>query len=274
MRDQVLPKIEQAVAAIRARTDFVPELGIVLGSGLGGLVDRLEGALAIPYAEIPNWPVPTVKGHAGALVLGRLGGKHVAALAGRSHLYEGCDISETAFPVRVLGRLGIRTLLVTNSAGSATKELNPGDLMLIVDHINLLGMNPLRGPNVDELGTRFPDMSAAYDRDLAKLAERVAGEEGIPLKPGVYLATPGPSYETPAEVRMMRLLGADAVGMSSVPEVIAARHMGLRVLGVSCITNLAAGISDQALSHEEVIETGRRTAEKFQRLIERIVRAL
>ncbi|MBI5367532.1 MAG: purine-nucleoside phosphorylase [Planctomycetes bacterium] len=272
MPDDLLRHLDETVAAVQRRAaPAAPRIAIVLGSGLGGLVERLTGAVAIPYADLPHWPVSTVQGHAGKLVFGALAGRPIVALQGRAHYYEGYDIRETTYPIRVLARLGVRVLLVTNSAGSATKEMRPGDLMLIADHINLLGQNPLRGPNADELGPRFPDLSAAYDPELADLAERAALDEGVPLKRGVYLATPGPSYETPAEVRMMRLLGADAIGMSTVQETIVARHMGLRVLGISCITNMACGIAGHPLSHDEVIETGRRVADAFSRLLARII---
>lgn len=266
--EQAMRELDETVAYIRERYRGTPEVAIVLGSGLGKLADEVEldkraGVKPFAYAELPHFPRSTVAGHAGRMVVGKLGKREVLVMQGRSHYYEGYSLSRITQAVRVAGRLGAKVLLVTNSAGSASKEFRPGDLMAITDHINLLGGSPLRGPNPDTLGTRFPDMSAAYDRGLLELARQVAKDLAVPLKQGVYLATHGPNYETPAEVRMMRTLGADAIGMSTVPEVIVARHMGMRVLGISCITNLAAGISATPLSHREVIETTTRVQERF-----------
>ncbi len=272
----MLKEVDEAVAALRARRSARPEVGVILGSGLGRLAEEVQGddggaATSVSFREIPHFPGSTVPGHVGRLVLGKLDGREVAVMQGRSHLYEGWSLARATFPVRVLARLGVQSLLVTNSAGGASKEYRAGDLMVIEDHINLLGGSPLRGPNFEEFGPRFPDMSRAYDPDGIALAHRIAAEIGIPLKQGVYLATHGPQYETPAEIRMMRTLGADAVGMSTVPEVIVARHMGLRVTGISCITNMAAGISDTPLSHDEVMETSRRVQERFLALLRMLV---
>ncbi|MDR7417134.1 MAG: purine-nucleoside phosphorylase [Armatimonadota bacterium] len=266
--------VQEAASAIRARVPFRPQIGIVLGTGLGALVDHVERTGTVPYAEIPHFPRPTVEGHAGELVLGRLEGKPVAILRGRAHLYEGYSPQEVAFPVRVLHALGCRLLVVTNAAGGLNREWRAGDLMVISDHINLQATNPLLGPNDERLGPRFPDMSRAYDPELVALAERCALEERIPLRRGVYVAVLGPSYETPAELRMLRLLGADAVGMSTVPEVIAARHLGMRVLGISAITDMATGEVVQPVTHEEVLRVARELEPRFVRLVRRIVREL
>jgi purine-nucleoside phosphorylase len=240
---------------------------LILGSGLGFLADRVENPVVVSYAELPEFPVSTVEGHASRLVLGLLNGKPVAVMQGRFHYYEGYSMEKIALGVRLLGSLGTRTLVITNAAGGIRDDLKPGDFMLITDHINLMGSNPLVGPNLDHLGPRFPDMSDAYSRDLRSLAFRVAGEEGIKLKEGVYAAFTGPSYETPAEIQLLKTVGADAVGMSTIPEVITACHMGLKVLGISCISNLAAGISDKPLSHDEVKETAEKAKSRFMRLV-------
>ena len=256
--------IEQAVAAIRAHAGGrAPKVGIVLGSGLGDFAERLEERTAIPYAELPHFPKSSVVGHAGRLVLGRIGGEPIVAMQGRVHYYEGFSPSEVVFPIRVLCRLGIHTLVVTNAAGGINPDFAPGDLMAITDHINLSGFNPLRGPNDDRLGPRFPDMSEGYGKALVAKILECGKRLGIDVRSGVYAISAGPSYETPAEIRMLQRLGADAVGMSTVPEVIAARHMGVKVAGISCITNLAAGISAVPLSHEEVGETAARVREVF-----------
>jgi purine-nucleoside phosphorylase len=259
--------IEESAARVRARCSLVPELGLVLGSGLGFLGDQVEAACAVPYGELPGLPVSTVPGHAGRLVLGRLGGRPVAVMQGRFHFYEGYGLAQVTSGVRLLARLGVRGLIITNAAGGVRADLHPGDLMLISDHINLMGSNPLIGKNLDALGPRFPDMSDAYTQALRAQARAVAAELGIPIKEGVYAAFTGPSYETPAEIRALRTLGADAVGMSTIPEVIAACHMGVPVLGMSCISNLAAGISDKPLSHAEVTETAERVKAVFSRLV-------
>lgn len=260
-----------AADAIRARLGAeAPTAAIVLGSGLGGLADDLEQPATIPYREVPGFPVSTVAGHAGALIAGRLAGREVVALAGRFHVYEGHDVRLAAFPARVAYALGARTLIVSNAAGGINTSWQPGDLMLIRDHINLMFRNPLIG-GVERGDMRFPDMSAPYDPALADVARAVAVEQGILLREGVYAALLGPSYETRAEVRMLGVLGADAVGMSTVPEVIVARALGMRVLGISCITNLACGLSDAPISHTEVLDITARAASTFRRLVRGVV---
>jgi purine-nucleoside phosphorylase len=266
--------IREAAKYIREKCKATPQIGLILGSGLGVLADEITDAAHIPYQEIPHFPVSTVEGHAGELIVGELEGKSVLVMAGRFHLYEGHAVEKVSFPIRVMKELGIETLVVTNAAGGINESYEPGDLMLIKDHINMMFRNPLIGPNDPELGVRFPDMSNAYDGELRELAHRVAGEQGVQLKEGVYAAVLGPSYETPAEIRMLRVLGGDAVGMSTVPEVIAARHAGIRVLGISCITNMAAGILPQPLSHDEVMETANRVKEMFIRLVKGLVREI
>ena len=265
------PEIEEAVGFIRARFRRRPVVGVILGSGLGGLADSFRESVIVPFGEIPHFPAATAPGHAGRLVLGEFEGVCVAALQGRFHLYEGYSAAQAAFPTRVLGRLGIRLLIVTNAAGSVNVSFKPGDLMLITDHINLTGANPLVGFNDDSLGPRFPDMSEAYDRGLRETAAAAAAEKRIPLRQGVYAGMMGPSYETPAEIRMLRLLGSDAVGMSTIPEVIAAAHMGIPVLGISCITNMAAGILPGKLAHKEVADTADRAAERLLTLLREII---
>ena len=252
-----LRRLDAAADVLRSRTPLQPAMGIILGSGLGAFADSLEAAVSVPYAEIPHFPASTVVGHGGALVVGRCQGVPVAVMKGRVHYYEGYTLEQVVFPARVLGRLGIQTLLVTNAAGAVNTKFAPGDLMVIEDHINLLG-NPLVGPNEDALGERFIDMSEAYDRGLRDIAFAACRDSGVRAQRGVYLALTGPSFETPAEIRMFRTLGADAVGMSTVPEVIALRHMGVRVVGLSCITNMAAGVLDQKLDYREVLVTGER----------------
>jgi len=264
----------QAAEEVRRRTAVTPAIAIVLGSGLGALVDHIAVDAAIPYAEIPGFPRATVEGHAGRLVLGRLEERPVAAMQGRVHFYEGYPLGEVVFPIRVMRALGAGVLIVTNAAGGINRQWQRGDLMLIADHINFMGTNPLVGPNDPEVGPRFPDMSQAYDPALIALAERAALAEGIPIRKGVYIAVHGPSYETPAELRMMGRWGADAVGMSTVPEVIAARHMGMRVLGITAITDMATGESVAPVSHDEVIRAARELEPRFIRLVRRIVREL
>lgn len=259
--------IEEAAAYIRTKTPFKPEVGLILGSGLGILADLIEQGVTIPYGEIPHFPQSTVEGHAGELLIGQIQGRAVVMMKGRFHMYEGYGPEVTAFPVRVMKALGVSSLLVTNAAGGVNTDYRAGDLMLIADHLNMTGRNPLIGPNDNALGVRFPDMSEAYSRRLRDLAKRVAQEKGIPLQEGVYAGLLGPSYETPAEIRMLRVLGGDAVGMSTVSEVIVARHAGIEVLGISCISNMAAGILDQPLSHEEVMETTELVKEKFLNLV-------
>jgi purine-nucleoside phosphorylase len=263
-----------AATAVRARIgDFTPVAAIILGSGLGGLARRIESATVIPYAEIPGFPRSTVAGHAGQLLAGSLNGRRVLAMAGRFHMYEGHGAALAALPARVLHALGAPVMIVSNAAGGIRADFSPGTLMLIRDHLNLMFRNPLIGP-VEQGDTRFPDMSDPYDPALRALAHKVAAGLGVDLPDGVYAGLLGPSYETPAEVRMLRGLGADAVGMSTVPEVIAARAFGMRVLGISCITNLAAGLSPTAITHTEVIETTAQAAERFESLVSGVVAAL
>lgn len=264
----------RAAAIIRRQTDLHPQVAIVLGSGLGPLADALIDVVSIPYTEIPGFPVSTAPGHAGRLLLGHLGERPVAVLAGRAHLYEGYAPDQIVLPVRALSILGATYLIITNAAGGVNPDFHPGSLMLISDHINLTGQNPLVGPNDVRLGLRFPDMTAAYDPAIRALARRSALEVGVPLVEGVYLGLTGPSYETPAEIRMARVLGADAVGMSTVMEVVAARHAGMRVLGISVITNAAAGVTGEPLSETEVVETAERLRGPFTALVTAIVAAL
>ncbi|MCD9021272.1 purine-nucleoside phosphorylase [Cohnella silvisoli] len=259
--------IDEAAAFIRSTTDVRPEIGLILGSGLGVLGDELEDAVTIPYEDIPHFPVSTVEGHAGELLIGKLQGRSVVLMRGRFHMYEGYEPERTALPVRVMKALGVTTLLVTNAAGGVNLDYKPGNLMLISDHINLTGRNPLIGPNDNALGVRFPDMSEAYSRRLRTIAKETAADLGFSIQEGVYVGLLGPNYETPAEIRMLRTLGVDAVGMSTVSEVIVARHSGIEVLGISCISNMAAGILDQPLSHAEVMETTELVKEQFLSLV-------
>ncbi len=248
--------LDDAVQYLQARAARVPRVALVLGSGLGAFAGELSDRIEIPYRDIPHWPVSTAVGHAGKLVFGRLGTLDLAVMCGRAHLYEGYTPAQVVFGVRVLARLGARVLALTNAAGGINPSLERGGLVLISDHLNLQGSNPLVGPNDDSLGPRFPDMSDAYSSELRRIARDVAAGLGIPLSEGVYAALLGPSYETPAEIRYLRAIGADLVGMSTVPEVIVANHMGLRVLAISCVTNMAAGLGPAKISHDEVIETG------------------
>lgn len=264
-------RIDSAAEAVRARTGATPELGLILGSGLGDFCDQLENQTVIPFSDLPGFPLPTVEGHEGALVLGTCRGRAVAALRGRVHYYEGYAQQEITIPVRVMAKLGVRTLVLTNAAGGVNLNFQPGNLMLISDHINLSGANPLIGPNLDAFGPRFPDMSDVYTKALRERLRPLAAQAGIPLREGVYVMYSGPSYETPAEIRCFRAMGGDAVGMSTVPEAIVARHAGLQVMGVSCITNMAAGILPQPLSHAEVVETAARVKQDFTRLLELMV---
>jgi purine-nucleoside phosphorylase len=247
---------DEARRFIQGHTDARPAIGLVLGSGLGAFADELTERTDIPYADIPGWPHSTAVGHAGKLIIGRLGTLVVAVMAGRAHLYEGYGMQQVTYGVRVLQSIGVRSMVFTNAAGGINLELERGGLVLISDHINLQGANPLVGPNDDALGPRFPDMSEAYSRAYRETAKHVATELCIPIAEGVYAAMLGPSYETPAEIRYLRAIGADVVGMSTVPEVIVANHMGMKVLGISCVTNMAAGILPQKINHEEVLETG------------------
>ncbi|NIK12360.1 purine-nucleoside phosphorylase [Alkalibacillus sp. S2W] len=251
-----------------------PTIGLILGSGLGILAEEIENPVTIPYSEIPHFPQSTVSGHKGQLVIGELQGKQVVAMQGRFHYYEGYDMQHVTFPVRVMKQLGVEKLLVTNAAGGINESFDPGDLMIIQDHINNMGDNPLIGKNIDELGPRFPDMSEAYDRDLRKLAEAAAADLNLSVRKGVYVGNTGPTYETASEVKMLRTLGGDAVGMSTVPEVIVANHAGIDVLGISCISNMAAGILDQPLSHDEVIETTEKVRQQFIQLVKQILQTM
>jgi purine-nucleoside phosphorylase len=262
---------KRAAEAIQSRIGSLsPEIAIVLGSGLGGLADEIERPQRIPYRDIPGFPSATVAGHAGALIAGQLGGKSVLALAGRFHLYEGHDVRLAAFPARVVRALGVKTLIVSNAAGGVNRLWQPGDIMLIRDHINLMFRNPLIGA-CEEGDVRFPDMSDPYDARLSDIARSVARELGLTLREGVYAALTGPAYETPSEVRMLAFLGADATGMSTVPEVLVARAIGMRVLGFSCITNLACGLSNAPITHAEVLETTERVAGAFKELVRGVV---
>jgi purine-nucleoside phosphorylase len=270
--DDELARIDAAANDVRARLGGdVPSIALVLGSGLGGFTARLDDAIAVPYGEIPHWPTPSVVGHAGQLVAGRVAGRRVLVLSGRAHYYEGHPFSVVTFATRVLGRLGVKTLVVTNAAGGINAAFSSGLLMVIDDHINFMGSNPLIGRNDERLGPRFSDMSAVYSPRVRRIADEAAQAIGLTIAHGVYLAVTGPSYETPAEIRAFRALGADAVGMSTVPEAIVARHMGMDVLGVSCISNMAAGMQASALSAEEVIATTTRVQGDFIRLLEAII---
>jgi purine-nucleoside phosphorylase len=249
----------------------VNKVGVVLGSGLGAFADTLDDRVETPYSAIPGWPASTAIGHAGKLVEGRIADAEVIVLAGRAHLYEGYTARQVTFGVRELARRGVRSLVLTNAAGAIDVDYKPGQLVLIADHINLLGANPLTGSNDDLLGPRFPDMSEAYSRAYRDIARRAAAELGITLEEGIYAAVPGPSYETPAEIRYLRFIGADLVGMSTAPETIAANHMGMKVLAISCVTNMAAGILPQKLAHEEVLETGARVRDTLVALLRAVV---
>lgn len=262
---------ETAAQSILKRTAMRPHVGLVLGSGLGGFADTLADAIRIPYADIPAFPRSTAIGHAGQLVIGNGGDVPVAVMQGRVHLYEGYSVQQVAFPIRVLGRMGIRALILTNAAGGINRSYRQGALVLIRDHINLQGVSPLTGANDDRFGLRFPDMSYAYDREYRAVAKGEAARIGIALEEGVYAALPGPSYETPAEINYLRIIGADLVGMSTVAEVIAARHMQIKVLAMSCVTNMAAGILDQPLTHQEVLETGERVKSSFEAVLRAVL---
>ncbi|MBR2783364.1 MAG: purine-nucleoside phosphorylase [Firmicutes bacterium] len=263
-------KVERAAAYLKPRLPQA-DIAIVLGSGLAELANMLEDKTIVDYRDIPDFPQPTVLGHGGQLICGRVGGKTIYAFSGRFHYYEGHDPWTVVRHVRVMAALGCSTLILTNASGGVNTDFTAGDLMLITDHINLMGFNPLRGGNYDLWGPRFPDMSEAYDKQYRELALKVAAGQGTELRQGVYCGLAGPNYETPAEIRMLRLLGADAVGMSTVPETLAARHLGLRVLGISCVTNMAAGVLDKKLTHEEVFATGKQAEQKFSRLLAGII---
>ncbi len=271
--------IEEAAAAVRRPLTDLPQVGIILGSGLGGVAEAVEAAAVIPYTEIPHFPQVTVEGHAGRLVIGRLEGQTVMVMQGRAHYYEGYSMARLTLPIRVMQVLGVETLIVTNAAGGLNPGFSPADVMIIRDHINLIGMagqSPLRGPNLDRFGPRFPDMTRAYDPALRALALQVAREAGIPVHEGVYVCLAGPNFETPADVRFLRMIGADAVGMSTVPEVIVARHGGMRVLGISGISNVLTGEDEPAAetTHEEVLEAGRLLAPRLETIVRGVLRRL
>ncbi len=272
-----LVKIDEIVQKIKNQTALQPVVGIILGSGLNGLADSVQNAVYIAYSDLPNFPVSTVHGHVGRFVIGELEGKPVLVMQGRIHYYEGYTMGEITLPVRVMQRLGIPTMIVTNAAGGVHPDFNPGDVMLITDQINLMGMsglNPLMGPNLDEIGPRFPDMSQPYDRALGDIARKVAKENGITLREGIYVGLSGPSFESPADLRFLRLAGADAVGMSTVPEVIVARHGGMRVLGLSGISNKANLDGSTITTHEEVIEAGKVITPKAEKIIRGVLRGM
>ena len=264
-------RAEHAARTIRARTTLGARIAVVLGSGLGGFADEFEEAVRIPYGEIPGFAASTVAGHAGSLVIGNVGSVPVVAMQGRVHFYEGYSLEEVTFPIRTFKLLGIEALLLTNAAGGINVQLSEGTLMIISDHLNLMGDNPLRGPNDERFGPRFPDMTEVYSRTLQETVVEEANVLGIEVRRGIYAALSGPSYETPAEIHMLRSFGADAIGMSTVPEAIVARHMGMNVLGISCITNMAAGISDSPINHEEVMEIGNRVRATFTQLLRGII---
>jgi len=272
-----LTQYDEIAGVIRSKTKEHPKIAIILGSGLGSLADSLENRNIIPFNELPHWPVSTVQGHVGRLVIGTLEGQCVLVMQGRIHFYEGYTMQQVTLPIRVMQRLGIETLVVTNAAGAVNPEFNPGDLMLITDHINFVGLagfNPLIGPNIDELGSRFPDMSQAYDRELIKLAQLAAVESKVQLREGIYVGLSGPSFEGPADLRFLKLIGADAVGMSTVSEVTVARHGNTRVLGISGISNKANLDGSSITTHEEVLEAGRVIAPKMERLLRSFLRKL
>ena len=267
-------RAEHASRVIRARTKLEPRIAIVLGSGLGSFADDFDDAVGIPYEEIPGFARSTAQGHAGRLVIGKVETVPVVAMQGRVHYYEGYSLEQVTFPIRTFSLLGVKTLILTNASGGINVELNQGTLMVISDHLNLMGDNPLRGPNEERFGPRFPDMSAVYSPELQALVVEESRAIGVDVRRGIYGALSGPSYETPAEIHLLRTLGADAVGMSTVPEAIVARHMGLEVLGISCITNMAAGVLNQTLVHDEVMETARRVRGSFIALLEGVIARL
>lgn len=263
--------VKEAADFVRGRIQTVPDLAIVLGSGLGDFAGTLDDAVSMPYGELPHWPTSNVIGHEGRLVIGKIGGRTIAALSGRCHVYEGHDLKTVTFAVRALGLLGVKMLVLTNAAGGINTGFSSGALMAIDDHINLIGSNPLVGANDDRFGVRFPDMSEIYSKRLRAVADAGAAAIGLDLPHGIYVGLLGPSYETPAEIRFLRTIGADAVGMSTVPEAIVARHMGIEVLGISCITNMAAGVLPQPLHHDEVMETARRVRGQFIGLLKEVI---
>lgn len=272
-----LSEIDQAVELIRGKINLQPRVGMILGSGLGTLAEKVEEAVIIPYAEIPNWPVSTVEGHQGQLVIGGLEGQNVLVMQGRAHFYEGYSMAQIGFPIRVMQRLGLEVFIVTNAAGGINQDYQPGEVMLIIDHLNFLGMageSPLRGPNFDEIGPRFPDMGRTYDRHLGDFARQVAKENKITLHEGVYVCLAGPSFETPADLRFLNSIGVDAVGMSTVPEVTVARHGGMRVLGLSTISNKANLDGNTFTTHEEVLEAGKIVVPRLVKIIRGVLRQL
>ena len=267
-------QIRSAAAYILSRVSYRPAIGMVLGSGLGDFADTLEDAVRIPYADIPNFPVPTAPGHVGALVFGKKQGREVVVLQGRTHFYEGLSQQQITLPIRVLAAIGVKQLVLTNAAGGVNSGFKPGTLMMITDHINYSGANPLIGPNLDSFGPRFPDVTDLYSASLRRAVKEAAENAGITLQEGVYMMFSGPNYETPAEVRMARIVGADAVGMSTVPEALVAGHCGMEVLGISCITNIAAGLSEQKLDHSEVLEIAARVHDTFQSLLNIVLQVI
>jgi purine-nucleoside phosphorylase len=272
-----LSEIDRAVEVIQRQISVKPRVGMILGSGLGPLAEKVEDAVIIPYGDIPAWPVSTVEGHHGRLVIGMLEGQAVLVMQGRAHYYEGYSMPQVGFPVRVMQRLGLEILIVTNAAGAVNPEFEPGEVMLITDHLNLLGMageSPLRGPNFDQIGPRFPDMGLAYDRELGELARQVARENDIPMHEGVYICLAGPSFETPADLRFLKAIGVDAVGMSTVPEVTVARHGGMRALGLSTISNKANLDGDTITSHEEVLAAGKIVLPRLTTIVEGVLASL
>ena len=267
----VLRDIKEAGEYIKQKIGKTPQIAIILGSGLGALVNEIKESLEIDYNDIPGFPVTTVEGHEGKLVFGKIGDKYILAMKGRFHYYEGYDVSKVVFAIRVFKFMGINNLIVTNAAGGINKDFNPGDLMIIKDHIGFFAPSALRGKNINEFGVRFPDMSKAYNGELIQLCKDAASKEGINVREGVYIFAKGPMYETPAEIRAMSILGADAVGMSTVPEVTVANHAGMNILGISCITNMAAGILDEPLSHEGVMEIAKIAEKNFVALVKRVI---
>lgn len=271
MQNNLIEKINEAKKYIESKLPMKPEIALILGSGLGEMAEQIEESTVIEYKDIPNFPVSTVQGHKGRLVVGRMNGKAVAAMQGRFHFYEGYRMQEVVFPIWVFKALGVKSLIVTNAAGGINTSFKPGDLMVIKDHINFTNMNPLIGPNLDDFGSRFPDMSEVYSRELIGKLEKSAEFLGLKLREGTYIFLTGPSYETPAEIRAFRTIGADAVGMSTVPEVVAAGHCGMSAVGISCITNMAAGVLNQPLNHQEVMDTADKVKADFSKLIKKLV---
>jgi purine-nucleoside phosphorylase len=269
-----IQKLTSAVEFIRSKSASKPKIGIVLGSGLGAFVREVQTEVSIPYAEIPHFSPPTVEGHSGNLILGEVSGKNIVILQGRNHFYEGHTMESVVFPTRTLALLGVEVLILTNSAGGYGDNMQAGDFMIIEDHINMMGTNPLMGPNIKELGPRFPDMTEAYDKKLIQTMEDILTTQQTRFHKGIYCGVTGPTYETPAEIRMFKLLGGKAVGMSTVPETIAANHLGLRVSALSCITNLAAGVSKQKLTHEEVTDTAKKVEQKFSNFLKEFIQKI